>query len=663
MSEEMRIGVYVCHCGVNIAAGIDVAAVARYAETLPGVAVARDYKYLCSASGQALIQQDIREHRLNRVVVSACSPLLHEETFRRAAEKGGLNPFFVQIVNIREHGSWVHEDREEATRKAKDMVRGAVRRVAFHQPLQKRKMPVHPDVLVVGGGIAGIHAALTIANAGKHVYLVEREPSIGGNMARYDKTFPTLDCASCILAPKMTAVVNHPNITLWTYSEVAQVEGFIGNYRVRVNRKARHVREDLCAGCLQCVEACVYEDGRIADEFNMGMSARKPIYIPFAQAAPRVAVIDPDACLELKTGKCEKACLAACAERGAIDFDQWDEVKEIEVGSIIVATGFQPFDAGRAPEYGYGVYPNVYTSMEAERLINALGPTGGEVVMRDGRRPESIGIVYCVGSRDERYNRWCSRVCCMTALKLSHLLKERTDADIFNFYIDIRSAGKGHEEFYQKVLEEGVHFIRGKVAEVCDWALDPSEEGRLVIRVEDTLTGFVRRIPVDMVVLVVGIEPRADAQEFRRTLNIACSTEGFYLERHPKLAPAPTFTDGVFLAGCCQAPKDIPDTVMQAGYAAAEALVLSGTGYVEVDPTAARVVEEECSGCKSCIVLCPYRAISYAESKQKAEINPVLCKGCGVCAAACPSGSIRQDLYEDSEIMAEIEGLLALEAA
>ena len=662
MAERPRIGVYVCHCGANIAAGLDVGELTRFAATLPDVVHASDCLYLCSGSGQTLIQQGIREHSLNRLVIAACSPLLHEATFQRMAEGAGLNAFCVQIVNIREHGSWVHEDREAATRKAMDLVAGAVRRVALHAPLQRRRLPVNPDVLVLGGGIAGIHAALTIASAGRRVYLVERQPSIGGNMARYDKTFPTLECAACILAPKMTAVVNHPNITLWTYSELVKVEGYVGQYRATVRRKARYVREDLCSGCQQCVEACVGEQN-VPDAFNLGMSLRKPVYIPFAQAAPRVAVIDPETCIELTKGDCQKTCQAACGERGAIDFGQWDEMETVEVGSIVVATGFQPFDAARAPEYGYGIYPNVYTSMEVERLVNALGPTGGEVVLRDGRRPEAIGIIYCVGSRDERYNRWCSRVCCTTALKLSHLLRQHTGAEIFNFYVDIRCSGKGHEEFYQKALNEGVHFVRGKVAEVCDWALDPSEEGKLVIRAEDTLTGFVRRIPVDMVVLAVGVEPQPDAQAVRRLLNIACATEGFFQEKHPKLAPAPTFTDGVYLAGCCHAPKDIPDTVMQAGYAAAEILALGSVGYVEVDPSAALVQTEACSGCRSCVPLCPYTAIAWRADTRKAEINPALCKGCGICVAACPSGAIQQGLYEDSQIMAEIEGLLSPQRA
>jgi heterodisulfide reductase subunit A len=314
--------------------------------------------------------------------------------------------------------------------------------------------------------------------------------------------------------------------------------------------------------------------------------------------------------------------------------------------------------AEKVPYYRYGVYPNVYTSLEVERLINASGPTGGEVVLRDGTKPKSVGIIHCVGSRDEYTNRWCSRVCCMYSLKLAHLIKEHTDAEVFNFYIDMRTPGKGFEEFYQRLLKEGVHFIRGRVAEVTDWADDPTEEGKLVLRVEDTMSAMVRRIPVDMVILSMGLEPHTDAGDVRRLFNIGCGTEGFFTERHPKLAPVSTFTDGVFLAGCCQGPKDIPDTVAQAGAAAAEVLALIDAGSIEIEPNTAYVVEESCSGCKTCIGLCPYSAISFLEDKKKASVNPVLCKGCGTCVAGCPSGSLRQNLFEDEQIFEEIEGVL-----
>ena len=660
--NNVRIGFYVCHCGHNIAGMVDCPEVARAVGKMPGVVLSRDYKYMCSDPGQELIMQDIREHRLNRIVVASCSPLLHEHTFRDATARGGLNPFFFHMVNIREHNSWVHSDRQEATEKAKALACAAIERVSFHRALEPKRVNIHPDVLVVGGGIAGIHAALTLASAGRKVHLVEREPSIGGHMARFDKTFPTLDCAACILTPKMSAVGSHPNITLWTYSEVMKMDGYVGNYQVQIKRKPRYVVEDACVGCMECIDACVYRSPKFEDEFNEGLGKRKPVYIPFPQATPQVVLIDPETCLNLKTGKCKKTCVEACGDRKAIDFTQTESVETVSVGAIIVATGFKSFDARRVPQYGYGTYANVYTALEVERLVNASGPTGGEVVLRDGQKPQSIGIIHCVGSRDAKTNRWCSRVCCMYSLKLAHLLKEHSGAEIYNFYIDIRTPGKGYEEFYGKLLEEGVNFIRGRVGEVTDWALTPEEEGRLVIRVEDTLAGFVRRIPVDMVVLATGLEPQPDAQEVRRLFNMSCGGEGFFLERHPKLAPVSTFTDGIFIAGCCQGPRDIPDTVAQAGAAAAEALVLIDRGFIEQEPNTAFVRAEECSGCKSCLPLCPYTAITFDATSQTATINEALCKGCGTCVGSCPSGSIVQNLFSDEEVFSEIKGVLAYDS-
>jgi heterodisulfide reductase subunit A len=452
----------------------------------------------------------------------------------------------------------------------------------------------------------------------------------------------------------MTAVKGHKNITLWTYSDVQQVEGYVGNYEVKVRRRPRYVIEDLCVGCMECIQACVFKQGKTFDEFNLGLSKRKPIYIPFPQAVPPVVVIDREACIEFKSGKCKKTCVEVCAERNAIDFQQQEEIRDIRVGAIILATGFEVFDATRIPYYGYGLYPNVYTSLEIERLVNASGPTGGEVVLRDGRKPATVGIAHCIGSRDSHTNKYCSRVCCMYSLKLAHLIKEKTGAEVYNFYIDMRAAGKAFEEFYNHVAEEGINFIRGKLADVYP---EGNGGGRLILKAEDTLLGMIRKIPVDMLVLSAGLEPQADANEVRRLFNIGCSADGFFLERHPKLAPVNTFADGIYIAGCCQGPKDIPDTVAQSGAAAAQALALIDAGVVELEPNTAYVVAEACSGCKTCIPLCPYSAISYLDEK-KAQINEVLCKGCGTCVAACPSGSIRQNLFEDQEIYAEIEGIL-----
>jgi heterodisulfide reductase subunit A len=653
-----RIGVYVCHCGLNIAGKVDVSAVVDFASTLPDVAVARDYKFMCSDPGQELIEKDLREGLVNRVVVASCSPLMHEATFRRAMAQGGQSPFYFQMASIREQVSWVTADGGEATDKAKALVAAAVRRVALHEYLEPRKAEVCPDVLVVGGGIAGISAALTLAEAGKHVFLVERETTIGGHMAKFDKTFPTLDCSACILTPKMSAVRSHPNITLWTYSDVVSVEGFTGDFTVRVRHRPRYVIEELCTGCLECIEKCIHKQGKFTDEWNEGLSKRKPIYIPFPQATPPVVVVDPDTCIWFKTGKCPQTCIEAC-ERDAFDFTQTETFDEIKVGAIVLGTGFKTFDAKKMPEYGYGLYPNVYTSLEVERLLNAAGPTGGEVVLRDGTKPKVIGIIHCVGSRDAKHNVWCSKVCCMYSLKLAHMVKERIGAEVYNFYIDMRTPGKGYEEFYDKILKEGVHMVRGRVAGVTDEAASPEEEGHLVIRAEDTLIGSVRRIPVDMVILAVGLEPQPDAQEVRRLFNISCGGEGWFTERHPKLAPVSTFTDGVFLAGACQGPKDIPDTVAQAGAAAAEVLAMVDRGYVMLEANTAHIDDAMCSGCKTCVGLCPFNAISFDEGRKKASVNEVICKGCGICVGACPSGAAQQHLFTDEEIFSEIEGVLA----
>jgi len=656
--DEVRIGVYVCHCGMNIAGKVHIDALRDFAKTLPGVTISRDFKFMCSDSGQELLADDIKKHGVNRVVVASCSPLLHEGTFRGALVKAGLNPFFYQMANIREHVAWVTNDRDLATEKAKALIAGAVRRAARALALEKKRVNVQKDILIVGGGIAGIHAALNLAESGKHVYLVEREPTIGGHMAQFDKTFPTLDCAACILTPKMSAVKNHPNITLWTYSEVEEVSGFSGNFKVRVRRNPRYIKEELCVGCNECIDACVFKKGKTLDEFNVGLSQRKPIYSPFPQATPALVVIDPNSCLELMKGKCKKSCVDAC-ERAAIDFEQQARIENIDVGAIILSTGFKTFDPTRIPEYGYGKYNNVYTTLEVERLVNASGPTQGELVLRDGSRPKSAAVIHCVGSRDRRYNPHCSSVCCMASLKIAHLIKERTGADVFNFYIDMRTPLKGYEEFYDQVLSEGVQFIRGRPAEVTDWALTPSEEGKLVVRVEDTLLGTPRRIPVDMVVLAVGLEAQADAEAVQRVFNISCSRDGFFLERHPKLGPVSTFSDGIFLAGACQGPKDIPATVAQAGAAAAEALCMVDKGYVEIEPNTAWINADECSGCKTCIPLCPFRAISRDEQRKVAVINEALCKGCGTCVGACPSGAAQQNLFTNEQIYEEIEGVLS----
>lgn len=649
--EEVRLGVYVCHCGTNIAGTVDVEEVRKFAEGLEGVVVARDYKYMCSDPGQALIKEDVRKHNLNRVVVAACSPRMHEPTFRRVLAEAGLNPFLLEMVNIREHNSWVHLDG--TVDKAKALVAAGVRKVRFHQPLEVKKLPLTKAALVVGGGVAGIQAALEMANAGAQVYLVEKEPSIGGHMIMLDKTFPTLDCSACILTPKMSEVGSHPNIILLTWSQVEEVSGSIGRFTVKVRKKARYVDEKKCVGCGICVEKC---PRKTASEFDQGLGVRKAIYIPFPQAVPNVPVIDRNLCLWFEKGRCGN-CAKNC-DRGAVDFEQQDQILELEVGFIVVATGYDLLDPAPLARYGYKKYPNVYTSLEFERLINASGPTGGKVVLRDGAEPQSVAIIHCVGSRDKNYAEYCSRVCCMYALKFSHLLKEKTEADVYQFYIDMRCFGKGFEEFYARVEKEGAKFIRGKVASVTDRAISEDEEGKLVVICEDTLIGKRMRVPVDMVVLCPAMVPQRDAAEVARTFLLSQGRDGFFLERHPKLDPVATPSDGVFVVGCCQGPKDIPDTVAQASAAAARILSLVQRGEVEIEPIISVVEEDRCSGCRICLELCPYKAISFDEEKKVSHINEALCKGCGTCTVACPMGAIRNNHFTTEALLAQVEGVL-----
>ncbi len=1121
-SGETRIGVYVCHCGNNISEVVDVEAVADHASTLNGVKVARNYKFMCSDPGQDMVKQDIKDHKLNKIVVSSCSPRMHEETFRRACEQAGINKYEFQMANIREHCSWVTEDKVSATNKAKALVQAAVNRVFFHEPLKTKKVKVNPNTLIVGAGIAGIQAALEIANSGNKVYLIEKEPSIGGNMAKLDKTFPTLDCSACILTPKMVSVGQHPDIELLSYSEVEDVSGYVGNFKIKIKKKSRFVNKK-CTACAECIKVCPVN---LPSEFEEGLSERHAIYRPFAQSVPNIYVIDkketppcktscpikmdvqgyialikvgklkeayalmrktnplPGICGRVCYHPCEKVCkrsaldepiailslkryiadrvkeynppkikkidksvaiigsgpagltaahdlalkgykvtifesaqkpggmlragipsyrlpkdildkeindieklgvtiktnvtigtdkklsevkrefdavliaagtqksmdlgmdgedadgiihgidflkklnyqesfesgekfgiigggntaidsaraakrlgkdvtifyrrsrnempanpeeikaainegikieflvapkiivaensklkalalirmklgemdssgrrrpvpvpdsqfevpldvlilavsqrpdsgfakeagvevtkwdtlsvddrslstgvngIFACAdvvtgpstvteamahgrkaavsisrylkeeklfdevkeslepvmdyhvsdeelerlkeifpsekrveipciedsqrlvnfdeielgfndedakreaerclscgvcsdcgecekvcEPNAIDYNMKDEFLEIDVGNIIVTTGFQLFDARRSKEYGYKKYDNVITSLEFERLSNAAGPTNGELLLKSGAKPESVAILHCIGSRDENYNKHCSRVCCMHSLKFAHLVREKTEAEVYEFYIDMRAFGKGYEEFYERVQKEKVNIIRGKVPEITDFAESPEEKGKLIIQFEDTLLGLNRRIAVDMVVLSVGIEPRSDADQVAKLFSLSRGSDGFFIEKHPKLDPMATMSDGILIAGCCQGPKDIPDTVAQGAGAAARALSILYKGEVEIEPITAVINKDFCSGCKICNNICPYSAIEFRAEENVSEVVEELCKGCGTCVAACPAGAIKGAHFTDEQILAEIDGILAV---
>ncbi len=1112
---EPKIGVYICHCGSNIAGTVDVEEVTEFAKGLKSVAVARNNKYMCSDPGQLMIKEDITGLGLDRVVVASCSPQMHEPTFRRVCEEAGLNRYLFEMANIREHCSWITEDHGAATEKAKALVSAAVRRVYYHEPLEIKEVPVNPNTLVVGGGIAGIQAALEIADSEHKVYLVEREPSIGGHMIQLDKTFPTLDCSACILTPKMSLVGSHPYIELMSYSEVEEVSGFIGNFKVKVRKKPRYIDASKCTGCSECANICPVE---APSEFDLGLGIRKTAYRPFPQAVPNVFVIDkrgyppcrvacpagvnaqgyialisqgkfkeavevvrrtmpfagvcgrvcthpclidcergkvdepvnihalkrfvadyelrvgrekatpvektkeervatvgsgpaglacaydlvrqgypvtvfealpqsggllrygipeyrlPKAgldneieyikelgveiktntpvrnleeifnqgykaiflgtgahisqkmgfpgeesrgvihaldflqrvnsgekvalgdrvavigggnaaidasrvalrlgtkevliiyrrsraempaaaeeiegaeqegvkihflatpvralakdgqltgieCIQMQLGEPDASgrrrpipiegseftidvdnviiaigqgvdktalpkeldytgwgtlkvdsvtlqtnidgvfgggdvvagpadviqaiaagkeaaisidrylrgvdlsegrptalqrvkevskegvqkrarlpmssleperrkdsfaevglgfdettaieearrclncggcaecleCLKAC-EREAINHEMKEEFVELEVGNIILATGYDAFDPSPIYQYGYGRLDNVITGLEFERIINASGPTTGKVLLKNGSEPKSVAIIHCVGSRDTKYHEYCSRVCCMYSMKFGHLIREHVPgAEVYEFYIDMRSFGKGFEEFYNRMLQEGTIFVRGRPAEVTNIAETPKEKGKLIVQCEDTLVGRQRRIPVDMVVLSTALEARSDAEQVARLFSISRSADGFFLEKHPKLDPVATMSDGIFVVGCCQGPKDIPDTVAQASAAAARVLALISKGRIEIEAAISVVDEEFCSGCKTCISLCPYSAISFDEEKKVSRINEALCKGCGVCGAACPSGAITSRHFTTEQIMAEIEGVL-----
>ncbi len=652
--ETPRIGVYICHCGVNIAATVNVKEVVEFVKELPCVVIARDYQYMCSDPGQELIKSDIKEHGLNRVVVASCSPRMHEPTFRNTCEDADLNPYCFEMANIREQCAWVHSG-EGATEKAKDLLASAVAKAAFLEPLARKKVAVIPRALVIGGGVAGIYAALEIADKGFETYLVEKEPSIGGRMAQLDKTFPTLDCSACILTPKMVEVERHKNIQLFTYSEVKEVDGYIGNYKVKIRKRPRYVDEDKCTGCGECANACLLR-GRIPSEFDAGLGSRSAIYVPFPQAVPLVYNIDANSCIYITKGKCGKypACKEACPA-DAIDFEQKEEEIEVEVGTIVVATGYELLDPAGKPEYGYK-YDEVITGLEFERLSVASGPTGGKIII-NGKEPKEVVFLCCVGSRshEKGEHEYCSRVCCMYTAKQAHLVREKIhDASVKVIYTDVRAYGKGFEEFYNRVKEEGVEYIRKELEDEIELIKRSEEDENVVVRMISE--GNAIEIEADLVVLANAIVPGKDADELAKLLKITRSADGFFLEAHPKLRPLDTFTDGIFIAGCCQSPKDIPDSVAQAVGAAIKASIPLMMGEVEIEPLVASINEDVCVGCRTCEEICPFGALSLEAGVM--SVNEVVCKGCGACGAACPSGAISIIHFKDEQIFAQMEAMV-----
>ncbi|MBO5240113.1 MAG: CoB--CoM heterodisulfide reductase iron-sulfur subunit A family protein [Clostridia bacterium] len=658
-----RIGVFICWCGSNIAATVDVKKVAETIKSEPGVVYSENYQYMCSENGQQLIKQAIKEHNLTGIVVGSCSPRMHEATFRKTAEAAGLNPYMVEIANIREHCSWIHKDMDEATEKAIVLVRTAIAKVKLNAPLQAGESPVVKRALVIGGGIAGIQAALDIADAGFEVDIVEKNATIGGRMAQLDKTFPTLDCSACILTPKMVDCAQHEKIDILSYSEVEEVKGFVGNFNVKIRRKARYVDETKCTGCKICMEKCPSKKG--LNTFNMGLNNRPAIHIPFAQAIPNVAVIDPEQCIKLKTGKCG-ICQKFCGA-GAIDYEQKDTFVEREYGAIVVATGFKPIALDNFNEYGYAENKDVITSLELERLMNAAGPTDG-VLLRpsDGKHPKVITFIQCVGSRDTSGcgKPYCSKICCMYTAKHAMLIREKyPDTEVHVFYIDVRTPGKNYDEFYRRAVEQyGVDYIKGMVGKVYN------ENGKLMVQGSNLIDNEQITIESDLVVLATAIEPEPSIRKVATLLTASIDTNNFLTESHAKLRPVESPTAGVYLAGVCQGPKDIPETVSQASACAAKVIGLLAKDKLKTNPCVAVPDEMMCNGCSQCANVCAYGAITYVdkefrlgggktEIRRVASVNPAVCQGCGACTVTCPSGTMDLKGFSSKQIMSEVEAI------
>lgn len=659
-----RIGVFVCHCGTNIAGTVDTKAVAEALGREQCVVFATDYTYMCSESGQNLIKDTIKNEKLTGVVVCSCSPRMHEATFRKAAASVGLNPYMVEIANIREQCSWIHKDKVEATEKAIILGRAAIAKVLLNTPLTAGESPVVKRALVIGGGIAGIQTALDIAEAGFEVDIVEKKPTIGGKMTQIDKTFPTLDCAACILTPKMVDCAQNEKIKIYSYSEVDSVSGFVGNFTVKIKRKARFVDETKCTGCGLCTEKCPMKN--VPNEFNLGMDNRRAIYIPFAQAVPKVATIDPDHCNMLKNGKCG-VCSKVCTA-GAIDYKQTDTFVEEKYGAIVVATGFNPIDVSKYGEYAYDQSKDVITSLEFERLTNAAGPTSGTLLRpSDGKHPHTIVFVQCVGSRctPERGKQYCSKICCMYTAKHAMLTREKyPDTEVYVFYIDVRTPGKNFDEFYRRAVEDyGVHYIKGAVGKVS-----PQADGSLDVQASDLIMNEQLHIKADLVVLAAAIEPDKSARPLATKLTASMDTNDFFTEAHPKLRPVESPTAGIFLSGVCQGPKDIPETVSQASACAAKVIGLLVKDKLTCNPCVAHSNEMMCNGCSQCANVCPYGAITYVEKefrmpdrttkvRRVASVNPAVCQGCGACTVTCPSGAMDLFGFSNNQIMAEVDAI------
>ncbi len=643
MKEDVKIGVYICHCGGNISDTIDVERVKEEVSRLRGVEVAKTYEYMCSEPGQEMIVKDIKERKLNRIVIASCSPRMHLETFRKTLESAGLNPYLLEMANIREQCSWVHDDKEAGTAKAIDLIRAAIKRVYYHEALEPGRMPVNRNVLVIGGGIAGIMASIELADKGFQVYLVERSPSIGGHMAQLSKTFPTLDCSQCILTPKMVYAGKHPNIKIITMAEVKAIEGSPGNYRALIIKHPRFVDESRCTACGECEKHCPV---KVPNEFEAGLYVRKAIYIPFAQAIPKSYVIDENKCLHITKGICG-ICEKICKGK-AIDFNQKEEAIELEVGAIIVCTGFDQINPEILEEYNFALSPDIVTNLQLERII-------GREMRRpsDGKVARKVAFILCAGSRmlnRDKGVEHCCKIGCMVAIKQAMLIQKIVpNAEPYIFYTDIRADGKGYEEFYARAQEHNVRFIRGRVAEVIPL------NGEILVRAEDTLLGTQIETTFDLVVLSLAIIPSQGTPELARKLGLQLGPDGFLLEKHFKLNPVDSQRRGIFIAGCALGPKDIRETTLEAMATASRVATFLGKGEVSISPEVAYIKEEICDGCGVCIEICPASAIEKVGKSVK--VNSVSCIGCGICIPECPKGAIDLHNYTENQLLAQIHGL------
>lgn len=661
MAEQ--IGVYICECGPNIKDAMNIDDVAGFAQQLDSVIFARIFRLLCSQEGKELIAKDVHEQGITRVVIAACSPKEHEHTFRKVISDAGLNPYMLQIVNIREQCAWVIKDKGRATDVAKSMIKAAVYRVAHHAALETKEIEAQPDVLVVGAGITGMSAALTLAQKQRKVYLVERLPCLGGKVVRYEEVFPNLECAPCMLEPALDEVLNHERIEVLTLSEISEVLGFYGNFIVKVNKKSRLVDMQACIGCSACIEPCPVE---VSDEYNESLAKRKAIYFPFAGALPNVPTIDKEHCLRFKSQECD-LCQKAC-QFAAINYEETDQIRELNVGAIVVATGFDLFDVKNASQFGYGKIENVYTSLEFERLLSSTGHTGGKILKKDGQLPKKVALIHCVGSRSKKFHEHCSGVCCSYLVKFAHLLKQKfPEVSIVDIYSDFCLPGKQTQKSFNDFSkEQGAEFVR--VNDTNDLVIS-EVDGKISLKylVSDAQddkslkkgTAGLRDLSVDMVVLAPAIVGAVDAQVLAQMLGLTTDKNGFFNEEHSKVSPVSTTTEGIFIVGCAQGPQDIAGSVVQGQAAAGKILSRLVPGEkLTLDPCTAEVDEDLCSGCKSCIGVCVYNAVCYDEEKKRAAVNEALCRGCGVCVATCPSAAITGKHFTDEQILQEVKGVL-----